>query len=143
MSYGNALKSYRKTNVETADILQLVILCYERAIKDLEMARDHHNNNSIDKSYDKIHHAQDIITELLLGLDYERGGDISINLSKLYNFMLRQLMCINSSQDTAIYGHIISMLSELKDAWEHVRKTASETHASIPMPEGKAWEARA
>jgi len=143
MSYGNARKSYQKTSIETADILKLVILCYETAIKDLEVARDYHENNAIDKGYDKIHHAQDIITELLLGLDYEQGGEISVNLSKLYNFMLRQLMGINSSQDTLIYGHIIKMLSELKDAWEQVRKTASETLSPIPMPEGKAWEAQA
>lgn len=143
MSYGNARKSYQKTSIETADILKLVILCYETAIKDLEVARDYHENNAIDKGYDKIHHAQDIITELLLGLDYEQGGEISVNLSKLYNFMLRQLMGINSSQDTLIYGHIIKMLSELKDAWEQVRKTASETLSPIPMPEAKAWEAQA
>jgi flagellar secretion chaperone FliS len=143
MSYGSAIKSYQKTSIETADILKLVILCYETAIKDLEIARDYHENNAIDKGYDKIHHAQEIITELLLGLDYEKGGEISVNLSKLYNFMLRQLMGINSSQDTNIYGQIIKMLSELKEAWEHVRKTASDTLSPIPMPEGKVWEARA
>jgi flagellar secretion chaperone FliS len=143
MSYGNALKSYQKTSIETADLLKLVILCYETAINDLEIARDYHERNCIDKGYDKIHHAQDIITELLLGLDYERGGEISVNLSKLYSFMLRELMGINSSQDTSIYGHIIKMLSELKEAWEHVRKTASETLSPIPMPEGRVWQARA
>lgn len=143
MPYGNALKSYQKTNIETSDTLKLVILCYERAIKDLEIARDHHANNALDKGYDKIHHAQDIITELLLGLDYERGGDISVGLSKLYNFMLRELIGINSSQDTNIYGHIIKILSELKDAWEQVRKTASDGLSPILMPEGKTWEARA
>ncbi len=143
MSYGTALKSYQKTHVETADILKLVILCYETAIRDLEIARDLHEKNAIDQGYDKIHHAQDIITELLLGLDYEQGGEISVNLSKLYNFMLRQLMGINSSQDTSVYGHIIRMLSELKEAWEQVRKTASESLSPIPLPEGKTWEARA
>ncbi|MHC1745249.1 MAG: flagellar export chaperone FliS [Syntrophobacteraceae bacterium] len=143
MSYASAAKSYQKTNIETADILKLVILCYERAIKDLETARTLHENNSLDMGYDKIHHAQDIITELLLGLDYERGGEISVNLSKLYNFMLRELMGINSSQDTGIYSHIIKMLSELKEAWEQVRTTSSESLATIPLPEVRSWEARA
>ena len=143
MSYASAAKSYQKTNIETADILKLVILCYERAIKDLESARTFHENNSLDKGYDKIHHAQDIITELLLGLDYERGGEISINLSKLYNFMLRELMGINSSRDTSIYGHIIRMLSELKEAWEHVRASSSESYATVSLPDVKNWEARA
>lgn len=143
MSYGSALKTYQKTSIETADTLKLVILCYETAIKDLEFARDCHENRALEKGYPKIHHAQDIIMELMLGLDYERGGEISVNLSRLYNYILRKLMGINSAMDTSVYGHLIGMLSELKDAWEQVRKTTSDTAASMPLPESRAWEARA
>ncbi|NTW37245.1 MAG: flagellar protein FliS, partial [Syntrophobacteraceae bacterium] len=77
MSYGNALKSYQNTSIKTADTLQLVILCYERAIKDLEIAKQLHENDALEDGYKSIRHAQDIITELLLGLDYDRGGEIS------------------------------------------------------------------
>lgn len=139
MSYGNALKSYQKTNIQTADTLKLVILCYEAVIKDLEIARDFHERRAIENSYAKIRHAQDIITELLLGLDYERGGEIAVNLSKIYNFMLRELMVINSSKDTAIYTHIIKMLTELKDAWEQVRRSSSQAPSLATEMDAKGW----
>ncbi len=143
MSYGNALKSYQNTSLKTADTLQLVILCYERAIKDLETARQLHEKDSLENGYKNIRHAQDIITELLLGLDYERGGEISVNLSKIYNFMLRELMGINTSKDTAIYGHIIKMLAELKDAWEQVRKSSLQLPSVSMESDFRNWQAMA
>ena len=75
----------------------------------------------MDDAYRKIRHAQDIITELLVGLDYERGGDIARNLNRLYNFVLRQLIGINSRRDTAVYAHLVKILSDLKDGWEAMR----------------------
>ncbi|MDY0039491.1 MAG: flagellar export chaperone FliS [Desulforhabdus sp.] len=123
MVYAGALRAYQKTNVESADNLKLVIMCYEAAINDLKVAKELHEKRQIDSCYDKLRHAQDIITELLVGLDYERGGEIARNLSRLYNFALRQMIGINSRQDTSSYQHLISMLSELKDAWEQVRQS--------------------
>ena len=75
----------------------------------------------MDDAYRKIRHAQDIITELLVGLDYERGGDIARNLDRLYNFVLRQLIGINSRRDTTVYGHLVNILTDLRDGWEAMR----------------------
>ena len=125
MVYAGAVKAYKKTNVESADNLKLVVMCYEAAINDLRTAKELHEQKEIDSCYDKLRHAQDIITELLVGLDYERGGEIAQSLSQLYNFVLRQLIGINSRQDTSCYQQLIDMLGELKSAWEQVRHSGS------------------
>lgn len=143
MVYGDACKTYQRVNIETADTLKLIIMCYEAVIKDLGLAREHHEAGRMDDAYGRIRHAQDLVTELLLSLDYERGGEISTNLSKIYNFVLRQLMGINSRRDTTIYGHLIHMLSELKDAWEQVRQTTSGTLVRGTTQVGRGWEMRA
>ena len=144
MQYNQALNNYQKTAVETADILQLVIMCYDAAIRDLEDARKLHESNSIEATYEKLRHVQDIVTELLIGLDYERGGEISTNLSRLYNYILRQLIGINIKQDTKMYGHLIHILSELKDAWEQIRQNATTTPpAPTPGHGQRRWQASA
>ncbi len=143
MTYQNVAKTYLKTNIETADTIKLVIMCYDAAIADLEIARKLHESGVVEATYDKIRHAQDIITELLVGLDYERGGEISINLSRIYNFILRQLIGINIRQDTAMYGHIIRMLSELREAWVQIRQNAPASSTSPPQPSGRSWEVSA
>ena len=133
---------YHKTAIETADPLQLIILCYDAAINDLGIAKEHHERNEMDEAYRKIRHAQDIITELLIGLDYERGGDIARNLNRLYNFVLRQLIGINSRRDPAVYGHLVKILSDLKEGWEEMRLRPDRN----PVKAGllpRSWQASA
>ncbi len=129
MVHTQALNVYHRTAIETADPLQLIILCYDAAIKDIQQAKEFHESREMNDAYRKIRHAQDIITELLVGLDYERGGDIARNLNRLYNFVLRQLIGINSREDTSIYDHLVKILSELKDGWEAIKLNPS--HASV------------
>lgn len=135
MVYGDPLRAYQKTKVETADPVELVIMCYDAAIQDLEAAKKLHSNRAIEPCCEKIRHAQDVVTELLVGLDYERGGEIAQNLSRLYNFILRQLIGIASSRDTNMYDHLIHIMSELKEAWEMVRQTVAKS-PSGPVPPG-------
>ncbi len=142
MVLNHASNIYQKTAIETADPLQLIVLCYEAAISDIKDAMEFHARNEMDDAYRKIRHAQDIITELLVGLDYERGGEIARKLNQLYNFVLRQLIGINSRKDTSIYGHLVKILSELKDGWEGIKLS----HAQIPVQAGllpRSWHASA
>lgn len=143
MALNHALNTYQKTAVETADPLQLIILCYDAAIRDLREARELHENHKMEDAYKKIRHAQDIITELMVGLDYERGGDIARNLSRLYNFVLRQLIGINSRDDTTIYQHLIKILSNLKGAWEEIRLNPPHVPAAEIQPMLRNWQASA
>ena len=142
MVLNHASNVYHRTAIETADPLQLIILCYDEAIIDLNNAKELHEKKEMDDAYRKIRHAQDIITELLVGLDYERGGDIARNLNRLYNFVLRQLIGINSRRDTAVYGHLVKILSELKDGWEAMRLNPDRN----PVKAGllpRSWQASA
>lgn len=108
---------------DVVNSLDLTIRCYDAVIKDLVQAKEYHLSQRTEATYDRIRHAQDIVTELLVSLDYDRGGVIAQNLSRIYNFVLRQLIGVNSSQDTAMYDHLVGILSDLKGAWEQVRST--------------------
>jgi flagellar secretion chaperone FliS len=118
---------YHRTAIATADPLQLIILCYDAAINDLKQAEELHERHQMNEAYRKIRHAQDIVTELLVGLDYERGGDVAGNLSRLYNFILRQLIGINSRENTSIYDDLVRILSELRDGWEAIKLSPDQT----------------
>jgi flagellar protein FliS len=133
---------YYKTAVQTADPLHLIIMCYDSAIRDLKKAKELHEKREMNDAYRQIRHAQDIVTELLVGLDYERGGNIARNLNRLYNFILRQLIGINSREDTSIYDHLIRILSGLKDGWESIKVNAGNAEVkSGVLP--RHWQASA
>ncbi|MDA8306294.1 MAG: flagellar export chaperone FliS [Deltaproteobacteria bacterium] len=133
---------YHRTAIQTADPLQLIILCYDGAINDLRQAKELHERHEMNDAYQRIRHAQDIITELLVGLDYERGGSIAGNLNRIYNFVLRQLIGINSRKDVSIYDDLVKILSDLRDGWETIRLIPGQA----PLKAGllpKQWQASA
>lgn len=131
---------YHRTAIQTADPLQLIIMCYDGAINDLRQAKEMHQRNEMNDAYRRIRHAQDIITELLVGLDYERGGTIAGNLNRIYNFVLRQLIGINSRNDVSLYDDLVRILSNLREGWESIRTTPGQIKAGL-LP--KQWQASA
>ena len=133
---------YQRMAIQTADPLQLIILCYDGAINDLKQAKELHEKLEMNDAYKRIRHAQDLITELLVGLDYERGGDIARNLNRIYNFVLRQLIGINSRQDAGVYDGLVRILTTLKEGWEGIKAPAGlmEVQAGV-LP--KQWQASA
>lgn len=102
------------------DTLDLVIKSYDKLICDLHEAKDCHLSEFEEDAFTKNQHAQDIIAELLLGLDYTQGGEIANNLGRIYNFALNQLMTVSPSQDIGIYNHLINIFGNLKDAWVQI-----------------------
>lgn len=114
--------AYRKTQAETIDPVRLIVMCYEAIIKDLQEAKKHHIERNIEASYDRVRHAQDVITELLVGLDYEQGGEIAVNLGRIYNFVLRQLIAVNTRTAPEYYDPLIKIMSDLKDAWDQIAR---------------------
>jgi flagellar protein FliS len=112
--------AYQRTKVETVDPVRLVVMCYDAIVKDLQDAKKYHQERNIEAFYDKIRHAQDVITELLVGLDYEKGGDIAVNLGRIYNFVLRQLITVNTRTKPEYYDPLIRIMESLKEAWEQV-----------------------
>lgn len=105
-----------------ATALGLVIRCYSAAIDDLKEAKELHEAGSGRALHDKVCHAQDIVTELLVGLDYERGGQIAQNLSRVYNFILRELIVIHNAPDTRRYDQLVFILEDLRSAWEQISR---------------------
>ena len=55
-------------------------------------------------------------------LDFEAGGQVSVNLRNLYNYMTKRLMLANTRQDTKIIQEVIGLLDELNRGWKAIAK---------------------
>lgn len=118
--YGNGIKAYQKTDVITADPKRLVIMCYEEAIRSLKVAKGKYLSGEYEAKAKAIQKAQDIITELLCALDFEKGGRIAKNLEALYNYMMRRILAADVNADVKGLDEVAGMLQELRDAWQEV-----------------------
>ena len=76
--------------------------------------------------------AQDIVTELMVALDFERGGEIARNLFSIYMFVNRRLMEANVKKERDSLLGIEQLLSELREAWFTVVGRADALNAEPP-----------
>jgi len=71
---------------------------------------------------------QEIVSELMVSLDFEQGGDIARNLFALYTWFNRELMEANISQDARRISGVRNLLDDLRGAWQEIVATnAAET----------------
>ncbi|MBQ4331798.1 MAG: flagellar export chaperone FliS [Spirochaetaceae bacterium] len=140
MGYGQSLGAYgayRDTGVKTASQGKLVVMLYDEAIRQLSYAVSYlMGGNKIEAQHIEqfskhIMKVQEIITELMISLDMDAGGDISKNLMSLYIYFNQELLNISISHDRTKITFIQDMLMQLRDAWAEAATEAGREPAPV------------
>jgi flagellar protein FliS len=137
-AYGQ--KQYTQTKVTTVDKGRLIVLLYEGAMKFLRQARECHEAGDVPGKSNNINRALDIIGELNQSLNISEGGEIAVNLRKLYLFWSEHLIQGKIRKDATHIDDVIGMLGSLCDAWNQV---VSQPEAQQAMPKTEAKSLRA
>ena len=118
----NPVSAYKETSVRTASGGKIVVMLYDEAIKQLDSAITllETDTKELDRVNNAILKAQDIITEPMVSLDFDKGGDIALKLFGLYRFFNDQLMEANVQKDAAPLRSVRHFLNELRDAWAQI-----------------------
>lgn len=125
MAYKNASSTYKETTIKTAGQGQLIIMLYDEAVKQLAKAIELLElNNTQKKDPGRIEQigkavmkTEEILTELMVSLDFEQGGEISKNLFSLYTWFNKELLEANINKDIQRMLTIKDMISDLRNAW--------------------------
>lgn len=128
----NGIQSYRRTNVVTSNPLKLVLMCYEKTLDNLKLAKQKILDRDYEEKSNAFIKAKEIIEELLCSLDFEKGGAIARNLESLYKYMLKRIMHADLNNDMQAIDEVMGMLSELESAWEDVYLTQRNQAQSHP-----------
>jgi flagellar protein FliS len=128
VAYTNGLTAYKETRIKTASQGQLIIMLYDEAIRQLDRGIELLKLNTGEKKDPgRIEHinkailkTQEIITELMVSLDFEQGGEISKNLFSLYTWFNQELFEGNISRDPWKVQNVRNMMNELRGAWNEV-----------------------
>lgn len=109
---------YKLTQIKTANRGQILIMLYESCIKNVKKATEAINQG--DKNSKGVHivKAHDIINELTASLDHKVGGPIAVDLERLYNFMVEQLVKANIENSTEPLKGVQKVLETLLDGWK-------------------------
>jgi flagellar protein FliS len=117
---GNGIDMYKRTQVTTADPVQLVVMCYEGAISNLKIAREKLASREYEAKAKAIQKVQDILSLLMQSLDFEKGGSIASNLNSLYTYMSRRVTEGDLKKDVQAFEEVTVMLKELESGWEKI-----------------------
>ncbi len=136
MGYTNAYTAYKQTGVKTASQGKLIVMLYEEAVRQLSTAisffgvDDKVEPGNIEKLNNCIIKTQEILTELMISLDMDKGGEIAKNLMALYVFFNKELLDANVNRNKTKIESVHRMMDELTKAWI----TAVESTAPVAQP---------
>jgi flagellar protein FliS len=112
--------AYKENAVLTAPPGRLVVLLYEGATRFLRKANIALEEKDYMAKNHYIQKACEVISELDITLDMEKGGEIARNLRSLYQFMQRHLVQANLGKDPQKVEHVIKLLDDLLSGWRTV-----------------------
>ena len=107
---------YANEAVTTASPAKLLLMLYDRLLRDLVTAEACLANGDLGRASSELLHAQDIVSELHSSLDLS-AWDGAAGLASLYVFMKAELVSANVRKDTARVVGVRELVEPLRDAW--------------------------
>jgi flagellar protein FliS len=113
-------QTYRQNDVNTSNRGKIVVMLYSGAITFLGKAKIYMEKNDFENRSKYIQKAINIIEELNIALDLQKGGEIAKNLRSIYLFVIRYLNAANIDNNTDKIDRAVSMIDRLKTAFEEI-----------------------
>jgi len=114
-----ARSRYARDSVTTASPARLLVMLYDRLVRDLvtaERALAEPGGAPAGDARDALLHAQEIVLELRASLDLD-AWDGAAGLADLYAFLHGELVAANVDRDVTRITPCRQIAEELRDAW--------------------------
>ena len=133
--------AYLESRILSADRLELVCILYEHTASCIHEAVECLEKGDIRGRSKAISKALSIIVELEGSLNFEAGGDIAANLSRLYRYMRERLMAANIKQEVGPLLETERLLKTVGEAWSEIRSEGASAPAptTTPEPSNMPW----
>lgn len=138
--YTKYSQAYQKAAVNTLDQRKLIVMLYDGAIKFLSQAIRKMQERDYYASHTSLLKGKSIIAELWASLNMDQGGDIAVNLQRLYSFMFNELIDGNLNKDVARVEHVVELLKELRTAWSEIETPKTPAAGKAAGTAGAAYQ---
>lgn len=109
-----------ESQVEGASPHRLVGILFEELMKALEIMAAAQRAGNRTKAIDKQARASTILLALETSLDFNNGGEIAVNLARLYREARRLVQQGGRDNDPAMIEQARGYLSPIVEAWEQI-----------------------
>tara|TARA_B110000003_G_scaffold268017_1_gene296965 strand:+ start:570 stop:989 length:420 start_codon:yes stop_codon:yes gene_type:complete len=101
-----------------ADSIQLTQMLFSALLESLAEAEGHIIREELEKKAYSLSRANKILLGLQGSLDFNKGKELAINLSDIYDYSMRRLLQASIKNDMAIVKEIRGIISEIDSAWQ-------------------------
>jgi flagellar protein FliS len=124
--YNTGAKQYQQVNVTSevldADPHRLIQLLMEAALTRMSQAKGAIERKDMESKAHLLGRVMEIIHTLQGSLDHEKGGDVSANLERLYDYMNRRLLEATAQNDQDMIDEVMGLLLKVKEGWDGIRQ---------------------
>jgi flagellar protein FliS len=131
MSFDTAL-SYRKSAVEGASPIGLVIILYDTLWGDLRRAADALRSSDIETRCREINHAFLVLAQLEGWVAPVDGGDLAASLNQFYRYLRARMLEASGKQSAVILEELMGLILHVRGAWQ--QRDMASMPAPIPSP---------
>jgi flagellar secretion chaperone FliS len=119
--------SYRRSAVQGASPIGLVIALYDTLTGDLRRAAAAIRRNDIETRCTQLNHATLVLGQLEDWLDKSNGGELAQNLAVFYTYLRAKLFEAGVKQSASLLEAQIELIVQLRSAWQQ--------RDAIPFPQ--------
>ncbi len=130
----NPAQAYRQFSVQGASPLGLVVMLYDGVIAALQRAIDAIEAHNIEEKCRQIKRALAIIAQLEGTLNFERGGEVALNLKRMYIYSRTEIMTANLKNSPEKLRGLIAKLATVRKAWSQAERPPAQ---SSPLSSAK------
>ncbi len=114
----NAYSNHYKNNqILTASPDQILVMLFDGAIRFVRQARFAIDEKRLADKSNAIARAIAIVTEFSNTLNHDVGGDIAADLSRLYDFVIRELSAVNAHNEIKRLDPVEKILLDLREGF--------------------------
>jgi flagellar protein FliS len=142
--------SYRKSAIEGASSIGLIIVLFDTLAGDLRRAAAAIRKNDIENRCKELNHAALVLGQLESWIDINNGGESAQMLSRFYAYLRARIMEAAITKSATLLETQIDMILQVRSAWQKLdsgpggspaipSETVAEqaTTSFTPMPESK------
>jgi len=133
-----ASDTYRDQQVMSASPAERVAMLYDEAVRALRKTVEAVAEDNIEERWKANRKVQDILYHLDDTLNFDEGGDIALNLSRLYRYILRRLIQVDIDNDPAPAEEAIDLLKPLQNSWRQLASGKNPAMATATAGSGSA-----
>ena len=121
-----AYRSYHNVNlgaqVAHASPVKLVLLLTDGLLEELVRARAHIEARRYELKARSLDRCVDMLNGLSSALDIEKGGEVSENLSRLYDYCAERLYRAGVNLDASLIDEVSGLLTTLRRGWQGMQQ---------------------